>query len=193
MNEFMDYANFSRDDGIPYERYLIAGGPGTGKSTLARNLADTLDYPLLDLDGYHWNPGWEMTPLEEFRRRIDQAMAQPTWVADGFYSKIQELLWRRTEAVIWMDRSFSVVIPRLVWRSLIQGITRRELWPGCRASLRQSFFSRRSVIWWAIRSWEERKKGYRELFESEESQHLDIFRVTSPDLSEVTRFSPPAS
>ncbi len=40
------------------KRIVIIGATGSGKTTLARQLAQTYGLPYTDLDDLYWNPGW---------------------------------------------------------------------------------------------------------------------------------------
>jgi len=40
------------------QRILVIGSSGTGKSTLARQLASKLALPIIHLDQEYWQPGW---------------------------------------------------------------------------------------------------------------------------------------
>ena len=39
-------------------RTSVVGSSGSGKSTVARRLADILGVPYVELDAIHWRPGW---------------------------------------------------------------------------------------------------------------------------------------
>ena len=49
-------------------RVSVVGNSGSGKSTVARELAASLAVPHLELDSAFHQPGWEPLPREEFRR-----------------------------------------------------------------------------------------------------------------------------
>jgi adenylate kinase family enzyme len=48
------------------QRIAIIGNAGGGKSTLARRLAASHDLPLTEVDKLLWQPGWKITPEEEY-------------------------------------------------------------------------------------------------------------------------------
>ncbi|MFK8050068.1 MAG: AAA family ATPase [Halioglobus sp.] len=81
------------------KRLLIYGNSGTGKSTLAKKLAQENDLPLLDLDTLAWSePGVresEETSLAKLRSFCD---ANEFWIIEGCYgSMIKELAQFCTE------------------------------------------------------------------------------------------------
>ena len=67
-------------------RIHVTGNVASGKSTLARRLAEALDAPLVELDALNWLPGWvglNATDPEEFERRIREATRGERWVVAG--------------------------------------------------------------------------------------------------------------
>ena len=59
-----------------------------------------------------------MAETDVFRARVAAAIARPTWVADGNYSKVRDLVWARADTVVWLDYPLPVVVARLVRRTL---------------------------------------------------------------------------
>ena len=64
-------------------RVAIVGTSCSGKSTLARSLANALNAPHIELDALHWGPNWTPCPIEQLRDDVDKATAKLRWVCDG--------------------------------------------------------------------------------------------------------------
>jgi adenylate kinase family enzyme len=81
-------------------RISVVGNSGSGKSWLARNVAEVLDLPYLELDGVFHQRDWTPLPDEEFAERVAAVAAGEGWVIDGNYSQVRPLVWRRADTVI---------------------------------------------------------------------------------------------
>ncbi|WP_088893305.1 AAA family ATPase [Leptolyngbya ohadii] len=164
------------------QRIVVVGTSGSGKTTFAKELADRLQTPHIELDALHWEPNWTEAEPEVFRSRISQALQGEQWVVDGNYSKARDLVWRRADTLIWLDYSFPVTFYRIVKRTLYRSLTRQELWSGNRETLRQ-LLSKDSMIFWVLKTYARRRKEYRVLLGRSEYNHLQKIRLTSPKTS----------
>lgn len=161
-------------------RIAVIGTTGSGKTTLARQLAERLGYPHVELDALHWEPNWTEAPLDLFRARTAHALAGDTWVVDGNYSKVRDIVWSRADTVVWLDYSLPVIMWRLVQRTFRRIFTREELWSGNREHLHSQFFSRDSLFLWALGTYRRRKREYPVLFQQPEYAHLRVVPLRSP-------------
>ena len=166
----------------PYQarRINVVGTSGAGKTTTAQQIARRLGLPHVELDALHWDPNWTEAPLVVFRQRIAQALAGDAWVVDGNYTKARDLIWSRVELVVWLDYSLPVIIRQLVWRTLRRTLTREELWSGNRERFRESFFSRDSVLWWALTTYQSRRAKYQAIFARSQDHGFAMVRLLSP-------------
>lgn len=162
------------------QRIAVIGTTGSGKTTLAARLALRLDATHVELDALHWEPNWAEAPLDVFRARVTQALSPESWVADGNYSRVRDLVWGRADTVVWLDYALPVILGRLTKRTLHRIVTREELWNGNRESLREAFFSRDSILLWALKTYRRRRSEYPLLFAQPEYCHLTVIRLPSP-------------
>ena len=164
-------------------RLVILGVTGAGKTTLAQQASQRLGIPHLEADAFFWGPDWTPTPRDEFRARIRQAVAQESWVFDGNYSKVRDIVWPRATHLIWLDYPFPLVFRRLLVRTARRVFLGLELWQGNRESWRNAL-GRESILWWAIRTWRRRRREYPQLLAQPEHAHLTVFRHTSPQATQ---------
>ncbi len=161
-------------------RIVVVGTTGSGKTVLARRLARHLGLPHVELDALHWGPDWSQVAPETFRARVAEAIAGESWVIDGNYSRVRDLVWSRADTVVWLDYSLPVILGRLFRRTLRRIFGREELWSGNRERFREQFFSRKSLFLWALRTYRRRRREYPALFGRPEYAHLTVVRLTSP-------------
>jgi adenylate kinase family enzyme len=175
------------------KRIVVIGTTGSGKTTLARRLAERLGVPHVELDALHWEPNWTMAPLETFRERVAQALEGEAWVIDGNYSKVRDIVWSRADTIIWLDYPFLAIFARLIRRTLRRLITREELWNGNRERWQEQFFSRESLFLWMLRTYRRRRREYPELLQRPEYAHLSVVRLRSPKVAQKWLSSIPSS
>ena len=164
-------------------RYVIVGSSGSGKTTLARQIAERLAIPHIELDALHWGPNWAGATPEVMRERVAAATSGPAWALDGNYSKSRDVAWSRATHLIWLDYSFPLVFWRVLSRTLRRAILREELWNGNRESLRM-MFSRESILVWVLTTYRRRRREYPELLARPEYSHLTVLRFRTPGETE---------
>jgi len=168
-------------------RISVVGNSGSGKTTLARELAAALRAPFLELDAVFHQPGWAELDTETFRERVEGFTAGQSWVVDGNYSRVRDIVWQRADTVVWLDPPRAVVMRRVLWRTVRRAVTRQELWNGNREPLAN--FVRlgkpeESILAWA---WT-RHRAYRERYLSARADpanaHLTFVRLrTAADVA----------
>lgn len=82
------------------ERILIYGVCGSGKTTLARRLADLSGLPWHSVDELTWQPGWIEVPVDEQRHRIEQVCRQDRWILDTAYGKWLDVPLARAQLIV---------------------------------------------------------------------------------------------
>jgi adenylate kinase family enzyme len=169
-------------------RVSVIGTSGSGKSTLAAALARAMGAPWLELDSVYHQAGWKPLPDEEFRQRVLAAAAGESWVIDGGYGVVRELVWGRADTVVWLDLPKRTVMRRIVGRTLRRVARRAELWNGNRERWRNLFTwdPQESVISWAWHKHGQHRERYAAAMADPANSHLTFVRLTSP--AAVRRF-----
>ena len=161
-------------------RIHIIGTTCTGKTTLARRIAEHLDIHHVELDAIRWGPGWALPEKGVFRTKAAQVLGGDTWVVDGNYSEVRDIVWARVEMVIWLDYPFLLVFWRLLWRTMRRVLMREELWHGNRESIYGAFFAKDSLLRYVIRTYRRRRMQYAALMAAPDYSHINFVRLRSP-------------
>ena len=160
-------------------RLVVVGVSGSGKTTLARQIAQKLSLPHVELDALFWEANWQAASRPVFRGRVQAATAGDAWVVDGNYSQARDIVWGRATHLVWLDYGLARVMGRVIRRTVRRMLSRQELWSGNRETLGNSI-GRNSIIWFALSSHRRYRKRYLPLFDSDEFRHLHVYRFKDP-------------
>jgi adenylate kinase family enzyme len=114
------------------QRILVIGSGGSGKTTVAKQIAHRLDLPLVHLDALYWQPGWHATEKSAWEATVRELVAAPRWVMDGNYGGTLDLRLARCDTVVFLDLPRVVCLSRVVKRWLMfRGQTRPDMTKYC--------------------------------------------------------------
>jgi len=165
-------------------RIVIIGTSCSGKTTLARTIAEILGVTRIELDAIHWLSDWQSRPIEQFRKLAQEAVTAEEWVLDGNYSKVRDIVWARATALIWLNYPFHVVYGRALYRTVRRVLTQERLYADNRETFRLAFLSKDSILWWVMTTYKRRRREYPELFKQPEYTHLEIIELRTPKEAE---------
>ena len=158
-------------------RINVVGTSGSGKSTFAKSIAKKFNAPYVQMDEIFWKPNWKESCDEEFFSKVEEVVSTDRWILDGNYKRTIPIKWKRVQMVVYLDLPFHVVLYRIIKRSLLRGIRKKELWHGNRESVFQHLFTSDSMILYTIRTFQKNRKKYTELFAREEYSHIKFVRL----------------
>ena len=121
------------------KRVLVVGTSGCGKSTLARRLSDCLNLPYFPSDPFYWEDKWKLASPERVKQQLLQVVEQEAWILDGNFDDHRELVWPRTDCLIWLDYSLPTVLSRIISRNIHWAVTRQSTWSGNQMTFRRAF------------------------------------------------------
>lgn len=159
------------------------GTSGSGKTTVAHRLAETLDVPRLELDSVMHQPGWEPLPADIFRERVAEFASGDAWVIDGNYTGVgtMETVWPRADTIVWLDLPKSVVMSQVTRRTLRRLATREELWNGNRESWTNMIDPRpeKNIVVWAWTTHRRVRERYETALSEGVWAHAGVHRLRS--------------
>ncbi len=162
------------------KRIVVVGTTGSGKSTLAAALAAQYAVPYVELDALHWGPNWMHAPARQFRDTVASAIAGDTWVVDGNYSAVRDLIWPRATTFIWLNYPLWLSLVRLFKRSWRRIVTGQQIWGTNVETFRAQFLDTDSLFMWAIKTHRRRRRSYAQLFPELAASGRQTLIFTSP-------------
>ena len=119
-------------DGQFIHRIHITGGPGSGKTTLARLASARLGVPFYELDvvGYEGGAGADR-PMDVRLADIHRIAIQPAWVTEGVFLGWTSELFETAAVIVWLDLPWRLVAWRIFMRHVraeLRGNNRHPGW-----------------------------------------------------------------
>ena len=165
---------------FPYKRTIIFGSTGVGKTTMVKEIAEEFDLPVIDIDSLRREAGRTDSPEETFVRLVTESVKGDTWIIDGSYTSVQDIVWPRAEAIVWLDLSFWVFLSRLIKRSLYRIFVRKK----SEKPIKGRDQPARERTWnylRAIFTGKQRRQRYFATIYGSKNVHLHIIRLASPE------------
>jgi adenylate kinase family enzyme len=158
-------------------RILVYGVTGSGKTTLAAQIAARTGLPWHSVDDLTWEPGWVEMPPDEQRRRIETICSNDRWILDTAYGRWLDVPLASVELVVALDYLRWVSLGRLVRRS-VRRVVCREL--ACNGNVETvgKLLSADSIVRWHFRSFASKRARIGAWVAAE---HPAVCRLRSPE------------
>jgi adenylate kinase family enzyme len=159
-------------------RVHVVGTSGSGKTTIAKAIAEKLGIRHIELDSINWQPNWTELPKDEFRERVVKEIEQGDWTIDGNYRVVRDVIWDKVDTIVWLDLPFWPVFLRIVWRTVKRIVTREKLWNNNVEGL-DALVGKYGMPMWVVQTHKKRRAEYPELLADPKLSHIDIKRFKS--------------
>ncbi|MBX9797186.1 topology modulation protein [Sphingomonas sp.] len=129
-----------------FQRVIVIGSSGAGKSTFARRLGAATGLPVTHIDQLFWQAGWVQRDKADYLARLQAVVAQDRWIIEGVNPSSLDLRLPRADLLIWLECHRL----RCLWRvgrrvAKSYGRVRPDMAPGCPEQLPDLEFLR--YIW----------------------------------------------
>lgn len=113
------------------QRIHIMGAAGSGKTTLAGQVASLLDVHWHELDAIAYEGGFaRKRTLDERLASLQAIVAQPSWVTEGFYLWWIDDLLQAADVIVWLDLPWFISLHRIITRHIKLSLAGKNRHPG---------------------------------------------------------------
>ena len=99
-----------------YEKIMIFGCCGCGKTTLSKKIQEITHLPLIHLDLLNWKEDWQSISPIEFNSLLEKELKKPCWIIEGLYTNTIEKRINYCDTIIYMDFSRWVCLYNVIKR-----------------------------------------------------------------------------
>ena len=92
------------------KKVIVIGCPGSGKSTISRELHNKTGIPLYHLDMMYWNADKTTVEKRVFLELLSAVLEKDEWIIDGNYGSTMELRMAACDTVIFLDYQIEICL-----------------------------------------------------------------------------------
>ncbi|WP_342475260.1 AAA family ATPase [Weizmannia sp. FSL K6-0777] len=134
-----------------FRKIWIVGPPGSGKTTLGKELSSAKGINCYSLDELRWRAGWKKVSDDEFITSINSIVNKSEWIIDGYYSGLDKY-FQFADEIIYIKKPLLVLLTRVCKRSYKRIKEKTEI---CNGNIESwgFFFSPNGILIYTIKQY----------------------------------------
>ena len=128
----------------------------------------------------YWQENWTLRKSEELCELVAAAIATDRWVIDGHGASAKMMIWQRATHIIWLNYPFVRVFRHMLRRTIQRAWTREVIFSGNQISLRQSFFSKDSILLYMLQNFSAKRRELRGYLDEYSELQVKVIELDTP-------------
>ena len=155
-----------------FNRVLVIGCCGAGKTTLSKKLKNILNLPVIHLDAHYHKPKWKEPTKEDWLNTLHKLTRKEKWIMDGTYLDFLDVRIPRSDAIIFLDYNSIKCFLRVIKRNIVDyGKKRSDMAAGCKENFDIVFL--KYVLMY---NYQNRKQIYKKLYSVKSEKEIVILK-----------------
>ena len=156
------------------KKVTVIGINCSGKTTLSKIICRKIKNKHIELDKIKRDKKGNRLPLNRLIDIVSKEIRAESWVIEGNFLGVRELVWRRSDTLVWLDLPFQTILSRTIIR-MVKECRQRN--PRNLIDVFEQLYRVFITLYWLINQFWKRKKSIISILSRPEMSHLKIIKL----------------